>query len=171
MQIIKGTSMSSKSLLIVPLCTNDSLFILELFNTPGWLRFIGDRNMKSLIDASTFIDKYLADKNAAIWVFYAKENRTTPLGIITLIKRYLLDFPDIGYALLPEYMHQGLASEATLAILDFIKDEKLFHKIYAMSLPENIASVNLLKKLNFVYEKEILEKNELLHIYCLKIPE
>lgn len=169
MQRLKQTSISSKRLFIAPLNVNDNAFVLALFNTPGWLQFIGDRNLKNVDDATHFINKYLENENAAIWTFCVKENHTEPLGIITLIKRDFLDFPDIGYAVLPKYMQQGLAYEATLAVLDLIMNEQLHKKIYAMTLPENKASVNLLNKLNFSYNKELVEKDELLHIYSVEL--
>ena len=33
----------------------DAAFILELFNTPDWLRFIGDRQIHTLSDAEKYI--------------------------------------------------------------------------------------------------------------------
>jgi len=35
--------------------TCDAAFILELLNTPGWLQFIGDRNIRNLEDAHNYL--------------------------------------------------------------------------------------------------------------------
>lgn len=39
------------------LCVADAAFILELLNEPGFRRNIGDRGVKSLKDASEYIEK------------------------------------------------------------------------------------------------------------------
>ena len=41
------------------LTIDDSEFILELLNDPDWLRFIGDRGVRTLDDARSYISKSL----------------------------------------------------------------------------------------------------------------
>jgi RimJ/RimL family protein N-acetyltransferase len=41
----------TERLLLRPFNTDDAPFILELVNSPGWLQFIGDRNIHSIEDA------------------------------------------------------------------------------------------------------------------------
>ena len=36
--------------------TDDAAFIVKLVNTPGWLQYIGDRNVKSLDDAHRYLE-------------------------------------------------------------------------------------------------------------------
>jgi RimJ/RimL family protein N-acetyltransferase len=91
------------------------------------------------------------------------------LGIITLIKRDYLNFPDIGYALLPNAMGFGYAYEATQVVINDIKTNSLFESLNAITLIENASSINLLEKLNFNFEKEIFENNESLSIYSLSL--
>ncbi len=50
-------SISTERLLINPLSTYDDYFILELLNTEGWIKFIGNRNIHSQADASAYIQK------------------------------------------------------------------------------------------------------------------
>jgi len=83
---------------------------------------------------------------------------------MTLIKRDFLIYPDIGYALLPNYMHKGYAKEAIFTILQELKYANYFEKINAITLLENEKSVSLLMKLNFKFENEILDHSELLHL-------
>jgi ribosomal-protein-alanine N-acetyltransferase len=86
---------------------------LELFNTSGWLKYIGDRNIHTALDAEKFIEKAVDNANACIWTIKLKDNTALPIGIITLIKREYLFYPDIGYALLPQWMNFGFALEAS----------------------------------------------------------
>ena len=51
--------LETERLRIRPLSAEDSKFILELVNTEGWLKFIGDRNVKDLPDAIDYIEKIM----------------------------------------------------------------------------------------------------------------
>ena len=44
-------------LYIEPLTIEDSMFILELVNTPDWLKFIGDRNVRNQDYAIAYINR------------------------------------------------------------------------------------------------------------------
>ncbi len=55
-----------------------------------------------------------------------------------------------GYTISPLYARRGYAYEAVNGIIAWIK-EKGIDKIFAAALPENIPSINLLKKLKFSF--------------------
>ena len=69
-----------------PLNTTHASFIIELVNSPGWLEFIGERNVKSREDAEAYIRKI--DSNPAIdyWIIELVTSGE-PVGIVTLIQR------------------------------------------------------------------------------------
>ena len=46
----------TERLTLRPLELGDAPFILELFNSETWLRFIGDRGIKTLEDAENFLN-------------------------------------------------------------------------------------------------------------------
>lgn len=45
----------TKRLKILPTSENDTQFILELMNSPKWLKFIGDKKIKTIEDAHNYI--------------------------------------------------------------------------------------------------------------------
>ena len=85
-------------------------------NTPGWLKFIGERNVRSPEYALEYINRILHNENVAYWTVKLKPN-SIPIGVITLIKRDYLPHHDIGFAFLPEYSGKGYAYEATSAVM------------------------------------------------------
>src|SRR5690606_23924723 len=113
---------TTKQHFIRPLSASDSLFILELLNTEGWITYIGDRNINSQEDALSYIQNIRENPNAFYWVIVLKETNTA-IGLVTLIKRDYLDIRDIGFALLPIYSGQGHALEATKAILNTLNED------------------------------------------------
>ena len=143
---------------------SDSKFIFKLVNSPGWLKFIGDRNVKSLNDAKVFIQDVIASPTKAYWVVRLKESDVA-MGIVTYIKRTYLEHYDIGFAFLPNFKNQGYAYEASSAILLKVLRETRNESIQAVTMPENEFSIKLLKKLGFTFEKEIETNKEKMLVY------
>ena len=77
------------------------------------------------------------------------------IGICGLIKRPELEFIDIGYAFLPEFWFKGFAKEAMTAVLNHTREELHQKNCKAIVNPDNIASIKLLEKLNFQFEKNM----------------
>jgi [ribosomal protein S5]-alanine N-acetyltransferase len=145
-----------------PLTTGDTAFIRELLNTEGWIRFIGERNIRSEEDALAYIQKILDNSTITYWVTKLKSTDTA-IGVVTLIQRDYLDHPDIGFAFLPQYAGNGYALEASKEVL-----RSLLHSsapVLATTLPENKDSIRLLEKLGLKFEKEIEVENEKLLLF------
>ena len=131
----------------------DAGFILTLLNEPAFLRYIGDKKVRSLDNAR----QYILNGPVASYKRHGfglncvelRESRT-PIGMCGLLKREELPDPDIGFALLPEYRNQGLAYEAAEAVL---KDASDLPRILAITSLDNEASINLLQRLGFRFEK------------------
>jgi RimJ/RimL family protein N-acetyltransferase len=136
----------------------DAPFIQQLVNTPAWLRFIGDRQVHSTADAVRYLQNgplhsYL-ENGFGLWLVALKTNQV-PVGICGLIRRVLLDAPDMGFAFLPDYMGKGLGYEAASATLRYAREQLGLSRILAITLPENEASVNLLLKIGMRFEKMV----------------
>lgn len=135
---------------------SDAEFILELVNTPGWLRHIGDRGIRSLDDAKA----YLRDGPCEMYsrhgfgLLRVEQKETAQgLGICGLIRRDGLDDVDLGFAFLPEHWSLGYAFESAVAVLDSCKRDLGFERIVAITMPDNVASIRLLEKLGFRFER------------------
>ncbi len=127
-------------------------FILQLVNSPGWLRYIGDRNIHSLQDAGQYIFNgpivSYATHGYGLWLVKRIED-DAPIGICGLIKRDYLPHPDLGYALLPQYEGQGYATEAAAAVMQYAKEVLSIPIIAAITTDDNVPSLRLLFKLGF----------------------
>ena len=158
---------NTERLKLGPLSYRNAGFILELLNTPGWLKFIGDRNVKDLTDARNYIKKIRNLTNVKYRVVYTK-NEITPIGIITFIKRDYLDHHDIGFAFLPGYTKSGYGFEATTAVLNSLHSDPGLNTMLATTVPDNFASIALLGKLGFQFDKQIMTDGISLLVYKLQ---
>lgn len=76
----------------------------------------------------------------------------TPAGICGLLKRGVLEDVDLGFAFLPEFWRQGFAFEAATAVLDDAEHRGLM-RVLAITSPDNEASIRLLGRLGFHFER------------------
>ena len=142
---------------------DDAGFVLELLNSPSWLKYIGDRNVKNLEDAKNYIsDKlissYIKNGFGLYEIILKKDN--IPVGMCGLIKRDTLENIDLGFALSPVFTGNGYAFEAAFATLNYAKTVLKLERIIAITTTENKNSIKLLEKLKFVFEKMVRLSNE-----------
>lgn len=130
----------------------DSEFVCRLLNSPKFIEFIGDRGVRSVSEATDFIEtKYRASYRDNGYGLYAVEKRSdhTVVGICGFVRRPSLPGPDIGFAFLPEFESMGFGFEAAAATLDLGRRTLGFTTVFAITTIDNIASGNLLEKLGF----------------------
>ena len=138
--------------------TADATFILELVNSPGWLQFIGDRNIKTTVQAIAYLEngplRSYADHGFGLALVETKDNKI-PIGMCGIIKRDNLDNPDIGFAFLPGYTRKGYAFEIATATLAYAAGQLKLPTVYAITAPGNIRSISLLGKIGLKFIKKI----------------
>ncbi|MDQ0417207.1 RimJ/RimL family protein N-acetyltransferase [Croceifilum oryzae] len=139
--------------------TEDAEFILELVNDPSWLKFIGDRGVRTIEDAKNDIlngpiQMYKKKLGLGFLLVERKEDQA-PIGICGLIKRESLEDIDIGFAFLPQYRGKGYAYEAAASVMAYGKDTLGLSRIVAITRQENHHSIKLLEKLGLQFEQLI----------------
>lgn len=128
----------------------DAPFIYKLMNSEGWLKNIGNRNIKTIKDAEVYLQKnYLNSYEKYGFGPYLVSLKVcgTPIGSAGLYKRDNLEHPDVGIAFLPEFYNIGYALEASKAVMQFASEKLKIQTIVAITLAENLPSIKLLKKL------------------------
>lgn len=141
----------------------DTTFIIQLTNTEGWLRNIGDRYTKTEAGAIAYLQKgplkSYATTGYGLWKTSLKETGQD-IGICGCFKRDIFDHPDIGYALLPAFEGKGYATEAATGSRDFLFANYAVNNLLGITEPENLPSLKILSKLGMEYRKDISMPNE-----------
>lgn len=147
--------LETQRLLLVEFSNDDAAFIIELLNSEGWLKYIGERNVKTTDDAVSYLQngaiKSYADNGFGFWKVILKEDHT-PIGMCGFIKRAHLENVDIGFAFLPIYEGKGYAYEAAKPALEQGLNFG-FKSISAITTPDNLRSIALIEKLGLKFEK------------------
>lgn len=144
--------LETERLLIEEATVDDGLFFLALVNSPNWLQYIGDRNIKSEEDAAQYIDTFLVKSyrtnGFGLYKLVEKEENK-PIGICGFVKRTYLTHVDLGFALLPQYEGKGYVYEAASSILKYGHTKLSLSTVLAISRIENKRSHRLLYRLGF----------------------
>ena len=150
--------LETERLILRELCASDAEFILQLVNEPSWLRYIGDKGIKTVEAAEEYIQngpaKMYARFGFGLWLVVLKKG-LVPIGICGLIKRDTLEDVDIGFAFLPAWWKRGYAFESASATLAHGRKAFGLKRIVAIMSPDNDASHCLLEKLGFRFERMI----------------
>ncbi len=149
----------TERLLISKVSLQDAPFFVELMNTPHWLKYIGDRNIRSVKDAEANLKngilKSYKDNGFGFYKVLLKAENNRTIGTAGLIKREQLDDVDVGFGFLPEYEGKGFGFEASVEIMKLAKSEFKLKKVVAITNPDNHNSIKLLEKLGLVFEKRV----------------
>ncbi len=140
------------------LTPEDSAFLVELMNEPPYIANIGDRGVRTVADAMRYIEEkyttsYLRHGFGLYLVGLTEGN--APIGICGLVKRELLDHPDIGLAFLRRFWSRGYATEAASATLKYARESLMLPYVYGLVSPKNTQSIRLLEHLGLRYVRSL----------------
>ncbi len=134
---------------------DDAEFVLELTGDPDWIRYIGDRGLRTVEDARGYIETgpraMYARHGFGLYAVERKEDRA-PVGMCGLIRRDWLPDVDVGFAFLRAFRGRGYAHEAALGTLRYARDVLGLPRVAAIVTPENADSIRLLAKLGMGFE-------------------
>lgn len=140
------------------LVTTDAEFILGLLNQPSFLRYIGDKGVRTIDDARNYIvsgprDSY--ERNGfGLWLVELRDTKV-PIGFCGLLKRDTLTDADVGFAFLPEFWSMGYAYESASAVMGYARNVIGLKRVLAITNPDNAGSIKVLEKIGLRFEKMI----------------
>jgi RimJ/RimL family protein N-acetyltransferase len=137
---------------------DDAEFILQLLNEPAFLRFIGDKGVRTLADARDYLLKGPIESyrrfGFGLYLASLREDGT-PIGMCGLVKRDGLADVDVGFALRSQYWSRGYAVEAAAAVIDHGKRRLNLARIVAIVNPGNHASISVLERVGLRFERMV----------------
>ena len=149
-------SFETERLLLKPMSTEDAPFLLELLNSPKWIKYVGDRNVHTIEEATNYINtKMIPQLEKLGYSNYTVIRKTdkVKLGSCGLYDREDLEGVDIGFAFLPQYEKLGYAFESASKMKEVAFNQFNLKKLSAITTKENIDSQSLLEKLGLKYIK------------------
>ena len=169
------TIIETERLTLRPATLDDADFVLRLLNEPSFLRFIGDRGVRTLDDARRYIaDRFIASYERHGFGLWVVERKDAPgaIGLSGLVKRDALPDPDIGFAFLPEFWSRGYAFESAAAVKDYAVRTLRLPRVLAITNPDNAGSIRIVEKLGleFVRLMRLSEESNEVRLFALEAP-
>lgn len=133
----------------------DAAFVLRLLNERSFIENIGDRGVHTLQEAERYVvDGPMASYQRHGHGLWVVERKGSPgqIGMCGLLKRDQLPDVDLGYAFFPEFWGNGYALESARGTLEWARSRQM-HRLVAIVSPGNAASIRLLQKLGFAFER------------------
>jgi RimJ/RimL family protein N-acetyltransferase len=156
------TVIETGRLVLRRLSPDHAAFILGLLNEPSFIKFVGDKGVRTIDDARAYIENGpVASYGRFGFGLYLVELKgrghedSIPIGICGLVKRDGLEDPDIGFAFLPPYWSKGYAVEAAAAVLAYGRTTLGLPRIVAIANPGNVASMRVLEKIGLRFDKMV----------------
>ncbi|WP_412069973.1 GNAT family N-acetyltransferase [Rubrivirga sp. IMCC43871] len=135
-------------LVVRRLTVADAPFIRGLVTEPGWLRWIGSRDVETVADA----ERYLREGPLASYaahghgLYLVSHKGGEPVGICGILRRPTLDAPDLGYAVAARHAGKGYATEAARATLAHARRDLGLARVVAITDADHAASHRVLTK-------------------------
>lgn len=117
---------------------SDSTFVIELLNDPAWIKNIGDKHVRTVADANTYLKNgpIASYRNNGFGLFaFELKSEGVIVGTCGLINRPGPDDVDVGFAFLPQFRGKGYALEASIAVLDAARSVHHLRRVLAIVLP------------------------------------
>jgi len=170
------TIIETQRLLLQEVQLTDAPFIFELLNTPSWIKYIGDRGIRTIADAEQYIQKSFLDsykKNGFGLYKMVLKTSNVPIGLCGLVNRVSLEDIDIGFALLPDYAKKGYAYEAANATMEYAWNQVGLTTVVAITSKDNANSQQLLEKIGLQQTDVITLEgdDEELLFYAVSLPQ
>jgi RimJ/RimL family protein N-acetyltransferase len=137
------------------LSIDDARFILELLNEPSFIRYIGDKGVRTLDDARGYIANQVASYERFGFGLYLTRRKQddAAIGICGLVKRESLDDVDLGFAFLPQFWSHGYAVESASAVMAYATSVCELPRVVAVTDPDNLASIKVLEKVGLRFSR------------------
>ncbi len=151
---MKEWQLETERLYLRRVTLDDADLLLAVWNDPAFIENVGDRGVRTTAEAVEAMKagalKLYQDHGYGPYAMVRKDDGIR-MGICGLFKRDNLDYPDIGFGVLPEFCGKGYAGEAAFAVLEHARDDLQIEELTAIVSPGNAPSIGLIEKLGLVF--------------------
>ena len=123
--------LQTSRLLLKPFSEEDVAFVVETYNSPLFLKFVGDKKIRTEADAVKYIQEIMQPQLKKLGFgnyVIINEKTDEKMGGVGIFARENFEVMDIGFSLLPQYHGSGYAFDASTLLIDHVKQNFGSHK-------------------------------------------
>jgi RimJ/RimL family protein N-acetyltransferase len=153
----------TERLILKPADLDDAEFMIKLLNSETFLKYIGDRNVRTSEDAENYIKTKCLPQIEKLgfgnYIVIRKSDKMK-IGTCGIYVRNEMENPDIGFAFLPEFTGKGYAFEAANFLKNLGFSDFGLKKIGGITVEYNYNSRKLLEKLGLKFIKNFFMEGD-----------
>ena len=162
------TTIETGRLVLREMNADDAAFVHQLLNEPSFIRYIGDRGVRTLDDARRYIAEGPVagfERHGYGLMCVLRKEDGIQIGMCGVLRRDSLPDPDLGFSFLPAYWSQGYALESAQAVMRHARGTLGLGRILAITTTDNEPSMRLLDRLGFRPEGLVTQGDEELRLF------
>jgi len=146
--------LKTKNLTLRPLSVEDAASLFAYRSDPSVYKFHNWKPMSvedavKFIENSSFTDSLRKGRWNQLGIYQKDSSQMTgDIGVHPFEEKQT----EIGFTISPQFQQKGFGVEAVERILKYLFENNHFYRIIARTHPQNIGSINLLKRLGFRQE-------------------
>lgn len=145
----------------------DAQLLIDLNSNPNVIRYTGDGPVKDLAEAKRILTDIIFPQyknKMGRWAVHLKSNDEF-IGWCGL--KFIAEDNeiDLGYRFFENHWRKGYASESAKAVLEYGVNTLNLKNIIARVAKDNVASINVIKKLGMVYLKDDMCAHDPAEVY------
>lgn len=138
---------------LTPFAAADAPDLTRIFTNPKVRQYLGGPMQEPA--ALERAQRMIEERDPSVWAIRpGAEKETALLGVVWLHPHHQEPDPEVSYALLPEHMGQGYATEAVTAVLQHAFSVLGLTRVVAETQSLNERSVRLLTRIGMTFERE-----------------
>ena len=149
---------------------DDAPLLMDLNSDPDVIQYTGDKFITDVEEYKTILKEIIIPQyknKIGRWAVYLKASDEFRgwCGLEYIAEANELD---LGYRFFKKHWGKGYATESAKAVIDYGVNVLQLKNIVARAAKANTASINVIKKLGFVYLKEVMCAHDPAEVYILK---
>lgn len=163
-------SFATQRLVARKLKASDLDQFMVMHTNPEVMKTLGGiRTKEEIRDNLAWNLKQWQDNGVGLWMFYLIPTQEwIGRGGLRKVEVDGEIETEINYVLMPQYMHQGFATEIAKACIEIAFEKIHLDNVVAFTLTTNTASKRVMEKSGFQYEKNIIHANQPHVLYRIK---
>lgn len=155
------TSFSTNRLYSCKLTERDIDKYIMMHTNPVVMQTLGGLRTEEQIKVNLIWNlKQWENNGFGLWMFYLKEKNTwVGRGGIRRVEVAGHEENELNYVLMPDFWHQGLATEIAKACLEIAFEVIDLEELVCFTQSDNMASRRVMEKIGFKFERDFLHTN------------
>lgn len=142
--------------------------LIKMMTDAEVMRFTGFKKPQNEERIVELLDKWKLEGENSFGVWAVEHTESKNLVAWFMLKKTVSNDPELGFMLEKGHWNFGYATEIAKALLKYAFENLKINRVIASTVPENLASIDVLKKIGMTEYKATMEEPRLLYFEIIR---